>query len=104
MEFRERYLLPSRKRLRAFAGVLKPLNLEKWALIFYQHETYPFRNLFDQADEPSDPFDELKKRVPEDLFFADSIEPAIPGGERHFPRIAASVQGSEEIGFTTFQA
>lgn len=76
MEFRERYLLPSRKRLRAFAEILKPLNLEKWVLVFYQHETYPFRNPFNQAGEPFDPFDELKKRVPENLFFADSIEPA----------------------------
>jgi hypothetical protein len=76
MEFQARYLLPSRKRLKAFARVLNPLDLEKWVLVFYQHETYPFRQPFGEVDESSDPFDEMKKRIPENFVLADDVEPA----------------------------
>ena len=76
MEYQARYLLPSRKRLKAFARVLKPLALEKWVLVFYQHETYPFRQFFDEVDESSDPFGDLKKKVPENFVLADDVEPA----------------------------
>jgi hypothetical protein len=76
MEYQARYLLPSRKRLKTFARVLKPLALEKWVLVFYQREIYPFRQFFGEADESSDPFGDLKKKVPENFMLADDVEPA----------------------------
>ena len=76
MEYRASYLLPSRKRLKAFARALKPLDLEKWVLVFYQHETYPFRQPFGEVDESSAPFDDMKKKVPENFMLADDVEPA----------------------------
>ncbi len=89
-EYRYRYLTSDTNRLMALADALKDLKMEKWGLVFYQHNIFPTYNknrmnlIMARADwkEKSkmvkmlDPIDLRIKRPPASLFHIKRVQQA----------------------------